>query len=40
MKRYEITYHNYTEAKHAHQVQKQFFQNCAFGQNNRVRSKQ
>ena len=26
MKKYEIAYHNYTEAKHAHQVQKQFIQ--------------
>ena len=38
MKKYEIAYHNYAEAKRAHQVQ--FIQTCAFGQNNRVRSKQ
>ena len=26
VKKYEIAYHNYTEAKRAHQVQKQFIQ--------------
>ena len=36
MKKYKIAYHNHAETKRAHQVQKL----CAFGQNNRVRSKQ
>ena len=34
MKTYEIVYHCYAEAKRSQQVQKEFIQICAFGQNN------
>ena len=40
MKKCKIAYHNYAEAKRSHQGQKVICSNPAFGQNNRVRSKQ
>ena len=40
MKKYEIAYHNCAEAKRAHEVKKLIYSNGAFGQNNRIRSKQ